>query len=224
LNESIKNIKKAYSERLNYKVVYPITRNDILIRNHQREQAILGFLHRFHPTDFSQFSLLEIGCGGGSDLLNFLRFGFSPSKLYGNELLNDRYLHAKSLLPTKVKLYNCDAFDMCFDINSFNFIYQSMVFSSILDNKHRKKLAQHIYNILKPGGTLMWYDSFYNNPFNRDVHGIKVSSIRKLFPEYKIKVIKCTLCPPIAKRVCTVMPLLYMFLKMVQDNLSGSSR
>ena len=173
MNESINNIKNAYSLRLDSKLIYPITRNDILIRNQQREKAILHHLHKYQPTDFSKYSLLEIGCGHGIDLLNFLRIGFSPFNLYGNELLTDRYQRAKCLLPDKVKLFNCDACDLDFEENSLDFIYQSMVFSSILDNLHRRKLASFLFNILKPGGTLMWYDFFYDNPNNKNVKACK---------------------------------------------------
>lgn len=199
MNNSIKSIKIAYSRRPDAKLVYPITRNDIITRNHQREKAVLQYLHKFQPTDFSKFSLLEIGCGHGNDLLNFLRIGFSPINLYGNELLLDRYLRAKSLLPSKVKLFNCDACDLDFDDNSFDFIYQSMVFSSILDNQHRRKLARFLYNILKPGGTLIWYDFFYDNPYNKNVKGMNKKIIKELFPICSLNFKKITLAPPISR-------------------------
>ena len=73
-----------------------------------------------------------------------------------------------------------------------------------------------ITQLLKENGYFIWYDFIYNNPFNKDVCGIKVSSIRQLFPEFKIKVIKCTLCPPIAKRICSVSSLLYNLLKTIK--------
>lgn len=199
MNESVKNIKKAYSQRINSRIVYPVTRNDTLIRNHQREQAILQFLHTLQPIDFSQLSLLEIGCGRGNDLLNFLKFGFSPSMLYGNELLEDRYLQARSLLNDDVKLFNCDACDLNFEMNSFDFIYQSMVFSSILDANHRKALAKHIHNMLKPGGTLIWYDFFYDNPKNKNVKGMTKKIIKELFPYCSFSFQTLTLAPPIAR-------------------------
>jgi len=119
--------------------------------------------------------------------------------LYGNELLEDRYLQARSLLHDDVKLYNCDACDLDFDENSFNFIYQSMVFSSILDNQHRRKLAIFLYNILKPGGTLMWFDFFYDNPCNKNVKGMNKKIVNELFPNYSLNFKKITLAPPISR-------------------------
>ena len=212
MNESIKNIKNAYSFRSCSKLAYPITRNDILIRNHQREESILQFLHKYQPTDFSKFSLLEIGCGHGYDLLNFLRIGFSATNLYGNELLLERYLEAQKILPSTVKLFNCDACDLIFEKDSFDFIYQSMVFSSILNKNHRRNLADHIYYMLKPGGTLIWYDFFYDNPNNKNVKGMNKKIIKELFPRCSLNIKRITLAPPISRFISNSSVYLHRFL------------
>ena len=50
--------------------------------------------------------------------------------------------------------------------------------------------------VLRPGGTLLWYD-FTVNPFNRDVAGVRLSQLRELFPGTTLRVERVTLAPPL---------------------------
>lgn len=79
--------------------------------------------------------VLEVGCGSGANLLELIEFGASPENLFGNELLEGRLLAARSRLPASVALFAGDASQLNFLDESFDVVYQSTVFSSILEDE-----------------------------------------------------------------------------------------
>jgi SAM-dependent methyltransferase len=157
----------------------------------------------------SSHGYLEIGCGNGSNLLELVRLGFSAKNLIANELLPDRVKLAKENLPSLVKVLEGDALSLDIEDESLDIVYQSTVFSSILDEKFQSKLAEKMWAWVKPGGGILWYDFTHNNPSNPDVKGITLKRIRDLFPEGKIDLRRVTLAPPISRRVCKLHPNLY---------------
>jgi hypothetical protein len=75
------------------------------------------------------------------------------------------------------------------------------VFSTILDEAFRVKLANHMWNMTKPGGGVLWYDLCFNNPKNPNIRGIPMRRIRELFPESAPVMRRVTLAPPISRAV-----------------------
>jgi SAM-dependent methyltransferase len=112
-----------------------------------------------------------------------------------------------------VTTYEGDACDINFyDQQLFDVIFQSTVFTSLLDDKFKERLATKMWTLLKPGGIVLWYDFMFDNPKNKDVKGIKKNEIRKLFPEAAtIKFKRVTLAPPLSRRV----KKLYHFFNIV---------
>jgi hypothetical protein len=83
-----------------------------------------------------------------------------------------------------------------------------------LDHGFRKKLADRMWALAKPGGGVLWYDFIYDNPRNPDVKGISVSEIRDLFPAGNPKGWRLTLAPPISRFVTKIHPGCYTFFNM----------
>jgi hypothetical protein len=52
--------------------------------------------------------------------------------------------------------------------------------------------------VLRPGGRILWYDFFRNNPTNPNVRGVGAAEIRALFPGRRIELRRVTLAPPLA--------------------------
>jgi ubiquinone/menaquinone biosynthesis C-methylase UbiE len=166
-------------------------------------------------TDLKDKKILEIGAGSGDDLLAFKRFGFKWQNIYANELLEDRVKVLKENLPIS-NIYSGDALKLKFK-DEFDIVFQSTVFTSILDDDFKQRLANKMYDMAKMGGVVMWYDFKYNNPNNQDVKGIGKNEIKKLFPKAK-KIIfhNVTLAPPIGRRVGKIYNLinfLFPFLR-----------
>jgi SAM-dependent methyltransferase len=153
--------------------------------------------------------LLEVGCGPGGNLLEFLRLGFAPEGLVGCELLDEIARLARSRLPSAVQIITGDAAALDLEPGSFDVVFQSTVFTSILDDRFQSRLADRMWSFVKPGGGLLWSDFVYDNPRNRDVRGVPVRRVRELFPDGKMLVWRTTLAPPVSRVVARLHPSLY---------------
>lgn len=181
----------------------------------ERQRALITLLSNHAPVSLVQLNVLEIGCGSGGNLLELLRMGLTPENLVGNELLSERATLARKNLPIACEVLEGDATTLGLLPNSFDVIYQSTVFSSLLDNTFQQHLASLMWEWVKPGGGILWYDFIYNNPNNPDVRGVSIKRIHELFPEATIDVRRVTLAPPISRRVCKIHPSLYTLFNAI---------
>jgi SAM-dependent methyltransferase len=181
----------------------------------ERQRALINLLSNHVNAELNQLKVLEIGCGGGGNLLELLRMGFSPENLRGNELLSERVALARKNLPIACEVSEGDATTLEFTANSFDIVYQSTVFSSLLDDAFQQHLASRMWEWIKPGGGVLWYDFIYNNPKNPDVRGIPIKRMYELFTYGKIDVRRVTLAPPISRRVCKIHPSLYSLFNAI---------
>lgn len=212
MNQEENKIKIRYEKRKNismdrYSILNPTT---ILIEQ-EKERAMIKWIKENNIEPLENKKLLEIGCGGGYNLLKFIRFGFKPQNIFANDLITERLQSAKELLPSKVNFYEGSAMNLAFNENEFDIVFQSMVFSSILDSDYKLELAEKMWHWVKPGGGILWYDFIYNNPSNKDVKGVSLAEVKELFKVKKLYYKKLTLAPPIARIVTKIHPFLYYF-------------
>jgi SAM-dependent methyltransferase len=196
----IENIKMRYSKRANIK---PGGRGaEYFDKNHHREKELkfAEILKLRFGDDFSKLKLMEIGAGTGNNLAFFIRSGFVPTNIWANELLAGRVTTLKENFPgihlepgDAARIEHRDEFDV---------VLQATVYTSILDDAFKQKLAGTMLRMTKPGGLILWYDFIFNNPNNKDVKGIGKQEIRQLFcTASSIKFSRVTLAPPIGRRV-----------------------
>ncbi len=98
--------------------------------------------------------------------------------------------------------------------NTYDVVFQSTVFSLILDDGLKLKLSNKMWKLVKPEGGILWYDFIYNNPQNKDVKGAPVKMLKSFFPSNQIKVWKVTLAPPVARLVIRINPNFYNLLNL----------
>ena len=176
----------------------------------ERQRRLIDLLSKnILSKSLAELSLLEIGCGSGGNLLELIRLGFDPKNIVGNELLPERAELSRKNLPSACKIIEGDASALPYSKNTFDIVYQSTVFTSLLDFEFQKKLAEHMWDWVKPGGAVLWYDFIYNNPSNPDVQGVSLKRVKELFPDSKISFTRTTLAPPISRRVTKIHPSLY---------------
>lgn len=175
----------------------------------EKERALIRWIKAADLAPVDHRRVLEIGCGSGGNLLQLMKLGFLPENLVGNELLEDRAAFARNLLPSATQVIKGDALDLDLPEESFDVVFQSTVFSSILNDNFQGKLAEKMWSLVKPGGGVLWYDFIYDNPKNPDVRGVPVRSIRNLFPAAEFIVWRTTLAPPISRLVTKINPFLY---------------
>ena len=153
-----------------------------------------------HYSEYNELTLLEIGAGNGANAHIFESLGFKMSNIYFNELIEERIKAIKLNFPDNV-VYEGDAIIAPID-KKFDVVFQSTVFSSILNQSDRVNLANRMWSLLKPGGIILWYDFIYNNPKNKDVRKVTEKELKELFPDFSLfDVKKITLAPPIGRKV-----------------------
>lgn len=179
----------------------------------QRQRSLLKLLRKLDQVDLSNKDILEIGCGSGGVLDEFCKLGVKSESIYGIDLLFDRLEVAHQRLPA-AGISNADGQNLPFPEDSFDLVLQYTAFSSILDPLIKKNMAADILRVLKQGGSIIWYD-FWWNPTNRQTRGITPREITKLFPNCKSRFSKITLAPPIARRVVPISWKLAAFLESV---------
>ena len=188
---------------------YSMLRPEVWRAVQERQRAMLGLFVRAGLQDLSQPTLLEVGCGAGGNLLELLRLGFAPANLSGIELLPERLALARAVLPAAVRLRGGDALQADVPAGSLDIVFASTVFSSLLDEAYRQRLAEAMWAWLKPGGAVLWYDFTVDNPRNPDVRGVPLQRLRTLFPEGRLRHRRVTLAPPLARALVRLHPALY---------------
>lgn len=177
----------------------------------QRQRAVISMLKRKGIDDLSNLRILEVGCGQGGVLSEYLRLGANPEMLTGVDLLEKRLRQARRRLPNS-RLALADGALLPFPSNSFDLVLQYTAISSVLDASTRQMILTNMYRVLKPDGLILSYD-FWLNPTNKQTRGLRMDEIRASLPTCKINYRTITLAPPIARRIVPISWWLGIFLE-----------
>lgn len=201
--QEIEAVRERYERRKSQVEInrYSLLNAYVLQNIHERQRVMYRLFSQLGFVNFKNMKLVEVGCGSGGNLLEFLRLGFQPENLLGIELLEDRAEQANKILPAGI-IHTGDAASAKINTESQDIVFQSVVFSSLLDDSFQEELAATMWQWVKPGGGVLWYDFVYNNPKNQDVRGVPVKRVRQLFPMGNFIIRRVTLAPPIARQVC----------------------
>jgi SAM-dependent methyltransferase len=192
-------IKSAYRERVKPAGYYSWFEPGNLFIVHERERILLKQLRRHGRDPLVGNRLLEVGCGSGHWLREFIKWGVSPTDVTGIDLRTDAISIASDLCSPGVTVQCSSGSALDFQDESFDLVLQSMVFTSVLDERMRQQMAQEMIRVVKKTGLIIWYDFFVDNPWNRDVRGVRKAEIRRLFPNCHIELERVSLVLPLAK-------------------------
>lgn len=167
----------------------------------QRQRAVLALLRREGFCPLARRRILEVGCGNGNVLREFLAFGADPQQLHGVDLLGWRVTEAKALSPHPL-LVCADGQDLPYPDDCLDLVLQYTVFTSILDDRVKRNIAREMLRVLKPNGLILWYD-YWLNPTNPHAKGIRPAEVRTLFPGCRFSFHRITLAPPVARRLAS---------------------
>jgi ubiquinone/menaquinone biosynthesis C-methylase UbiE len=213
-HQDLKRLRNEYAgreHRFADKHFYSAFNQANLFAIQQRERSIWSVLSRHGFQNLKERKVLEVGCGDGGVLINFLVNGADPLKIHGIDLLYSRLKHAKKKLALSW-MVNADGQSLPYSSETFDLVLQFTAFSSILDDQIKSNMAADMLRVLKPEGAVLWYD-FWLNPTNPQTRGIRPKEIRKLFPDCSYDLRKITLAPPIARRVVPISWGLALFLE-----------
>ncbi|RJP74821.1 MAG: class I SAM-dependent methyltransferase [Desulfobacteraceae bacterium] len=211
--DRLRNEYAAREKRLPESTLYSVFNPSTLFSVQSRQRAELRMLrdHSFNAID--QLRILEIGCGDGGIINDYLHYGARPLHLSGVDLLPERLKRAKKRYPD-VNFSCTDAQALPYKDESFHLVLQYTAFTSVLDDRIKGNLSSEMLRVLrKQDGMIIWYD-FWLNPKNPHTRGIRKQEIRKLFPGCHFSFHKITLAPPIARKL---VPISWPIARMLES-------
>jgi len=162
-------IRTAYRKREEADPRYSWFSSGHLFAVQQRERRLLALLSRYGFADLQSKTILDVGCGTGHWLRDFIKWGARPENVIGIDLLSDRVIRARRLCPPAVHIQCASAAELPFANGTFDLVLQSTVFTSILDFDLKRRVATEMMRVVKPEVFIIWYDYHLNNPWNSDV-------------------------------------------------------
>jgi ubiquinone/menaquinone biosynthesis C-methylase UbiE len=162
------------------------------------ERALPRMLRESGVLPLAGRRVLDVGCGYGSWLADLETLGAERERLAGIDLFAERVEQARARLPG-ADIRQGDAAELPFEKASFDLVLQSMMFSSILDPSVQRRAAAEMSRVLAPGGVILWYDFFVDNPRNPNVRGVSRRELQELFPGFSVRWRRVTLAPPLAR-------------------------
>lgn len=178
--------------------------------------ALLGrALDRTGSRDLSATRVLDVGCGGGYWLRRLIDWGVAPANAHGMDLLPDRVERARTHLPAACDIRLADGQAIPWPDGHFGLVSQFVMFSSVLSDEVRAAIAREMLRVTAPGGHILWYDFHVDNPRNRDVRGVRLGEVRRLFPGCGVEARRVTVAPPLARKLLPRFAGVYEVVRLV---------
>lgn len=179
---------------------YSVANRRVLFTAQQMARDFISALRREGRFPLAEQRFADIGCGWGSWLVDLETWGARQSGLAGLDLDAAQVAFAARRLPeADIRVGN--AASLPWADGSFDVVLLGTVFSSILDDVVRQRVADEVTRLLASSGMVLWYDFFVDNPRNENVRGVRAPEIRRLFPSLEVSLRRVTLAPPITRRL-----------------------
>jgi SAM-dependent methyltransferase len=177
----------------------------------ERQLALVRFFRRIGLCSLAGLRILDVGCGSGGHLRRLVDYGAEPGRCFGVDLFRPSLTRGHALNPS-VSFLEASGASLPFLDGSFDLIFQSTVFSSVLGEELHRKMADEIHRVLRPGGYFIWYDFAYSNPQNPNVQGIAPGKLRRLLEGFELEFQRVTLAPPLGRPSARISATLYRLL------------
>src|SRR5690242_4330255 len=86
LAAEVARIESAYARRLQKQAIYSLSEPSYRLLTQERERKLRRALSARGISNFTDIKLLDIGCGSGAWLRDFIRWGARPENLCGVDL------------------------------------------------------------------------------------------------------------------------------------------
>jgi len=211
--EEESRIRAAYAHRdeTGKQALYSWWQADVLLSHYRSEAVAAACLRRAGWKELSQLRALDVGCGSGAWLRQLSAWGGRAENLHGIDLLADRIAAARQLAPD-IDFREANGWQLPYPDASMDLVSGRMVFSSILNENARARVAAEMTRVLKPQGSILIFDFRISHPLNPDTIGIRRKEIRRLFPGFRQYVRSLILAPPIARRIAPAAPWLVLVI------------
>lgn len=142
--------------------------------------------------------IADIGCGHGHWLEYFESLNRTSHAVFGIDSDAQRVAVACSRVK-RAHVIRGDARELPWPSSTFDLVSQFVVFTSVRSASDRRAIAGEMVRVLKPGGCILWHDSFAPNPWSHRTRPVRRSEIASLFPDCRIHYRRVTLVPPLAR-------------------------
>jgi ubiquinone/menaquinone biosynthesis C-methylase UbiE len=128
--------------------------------------------------------VLDVGCGGGTYTRFIVDLGADPARTTGIDLVPTRIDAARRDSPPSMRWQVADATALPFEDASFDVVTQFTALCNLRDVEMRRRAADEIARVLRPGGLVLWFD--VSQTTLPELHGITGAELRALFPGLEI--------------------------------------
>jgi len=189
----------------------PLTNSGVTFQAFALERANIRALRRLQ-LDRDQARVLDVGCGTGSSLLQFIKLGFLPQNLTGVDLSAERISQAQARFPNVA--FHCESAEgMSFPDSTFDVVFESTLFMMLTDEDVARRIAGEMLRVTRSGGYLMIADWRYAKPRSRDHRAMTVKRIASLFDVGGATTVAArelgALVPPLGRLLSRHTPSLY---------------
>lgn len=212
----VRRIMQAYEKRelAGKKKLYSPFNPAALYLDQHREREILSTLGGLlgPETPLTGKIMLDLGCGDGGILREFVKYGAEPGNCYGIDLIPERIETARKLSPNMN--FTCgNAERLPFIDETFDVVILFTVFSSILESSMKRNISSEVLRVLRWNGFALYYDFLVSDYRNSDVKGVMKRELRELFPECDLQLKRSTLAPPICRKLVPVSSIFCQILE-----------
>ena len=174
--------------------------------------------------DRSTARILDVGCGSGAGLIQFLRLGFQQKLMSGVDISEDRIAEAKTVMPlADLRCESADA--MSYADGAFHLVFESTMFVLLPSEDTARGIAREMIRVTRPGGYLMLIDWRYGKPGSDVYKAMSSRRIAELFDVGGATRVVCrergALVPPVGRFLSRRLPSLYFAVQAVMPFMVG---
>ncbi len=169
-----------------------------LARIQDREWRTLDLLARLGLTSLAGARVLEAGCGDGREIATFYRWG--AREVAGIDIREPALRSTQSRFPAADLRAGC-ASELPWPAHHFDLTFASTLLSSLIEFEFRRRVAEELWRVTRPGGSILIYDSRSENPRNPDHRAVTRAELATLFPGGPTRSVALTIKPHWLRRL-----------------------
>ena len=162
--------------------------------------------------------VLDVGCGTGASLVQFIRLGFNPANLAGVDPSAERIAQAKSSYPT-VEFRQESGEATTFADSTFDIAFESTLFMMLTADDVARRVAGEMLRVTRPGGYIMLADWRYAKRGRADHRAMSRGRIESLFEVGSTTEViareRGALVPPVGRFLSRRAPALYFVVQAI---------
>jgi len=162
--------------------------------------------------------LLDVGCGTGASLVQFIRLGFKPENLAGVDPSAERIAQAKASYPT-VEFRRESGEATTFADSTFDIAFESTLFMMLTSDDVARRVAAEMIRVTRSGGYIMLADWRYARKKSPDHRAMSSARISSLFEVGSATALvareRGALVPPLGRLLSRRVPALYFAVQAI---------